>query len=75
MGVYRKEESRLCPQDLLSLLRMGTERKEKPWQWSATKLEMKLEERRDSEDLKIAYLLPWPGWSAGSQGVPGVVGD
>lgn len=61
--------------DLWSLLELGAGRKRRPQQMVSYRVKYKtellgLKGRRESEDLKIAYLLSWQTWQAGSQEVP-----
>lgn len=66
VGVHRREEIGVFYQDLLSPLRLGTEAVGKPEQVVSCRAGD--EERRESKNLKLAYLLYWPTYSSGRFG-------
>lgn len=62
-------------EDLWGLLELGAGRKRRPQQVISYRGEnetglLGLKEKRESGGLKIACLLPWQTWQAGSQEVP-----
>lgn len=64
-GAQRREESRMCHQDLLSPLGMGAKRNERLPKLVCYRAGDKtggldLEERRENVGLRITHLLPWP---------------
>lgn len=71
--VYNLEESRMCHQDLLSPLGIGTEGEEKSQQVvcyiAGDETRLDLEEREKSEDLNIAYLFGRPTCFPGRHGL------
>lgn len=76
--LHRKEESRVCQQDL-SPLGMESGREEKPQQvvcYRSVDYTEYLKEKRKTIDLKItlAYLVPTEMWFIVSQAVPARVG-
>lgn len=68
-AVHRRKESIVYHLSLLSPLGMRTGRKERAQQFICSRAEdetggLDLEVRRETEGLKIAYLLPWWAWGS-----------